>query len=339
MKLDNFIVVGISHLEHDTIGRERFISKKPEKFINSLYKSGIIKGYISLITCLRAEFYIELQKYSLEDFIKLQEFKDFFSEENIFTKKGYDALEYFFKVTCGFYSVIKGEDQILAQIKKAYQDSFDKKVSSKFLNVIFNKGIELGKKFRTESQICHNALSLEAISLKLIKNSIDSIKNKKILILGIGDLAQSILELLLKEEIGDITITNRTKHRALEIKNIYHSVNVIGFEEKNEEIIKSDIIISATSAPHLVIKKEKIGKQLSMDKEYIFLDLAVPRDIDDEIKKYKNVKLFNLDDIWKIYNDHVKNREDILTKYEFLIFEQIENLNKWIYWKNKSKEE
>ena len=201
--------------------------------------------------------------------------------------------------------------------------------------VIFNKGIELGKKFRTESQISHNALSLEAISLKFIKDEIESIKDKKVLILGIGDLAQSILHLLVKEDVKNITITNRTYHKALEIKNIYEDVSVIGFDKKNQAAANSDIIISATSAPHLVLKRDELENYLNKDKRYVFLDLAVPRDIDERLQELDKVCLFNLDDVWSVYNKNVKNREDILNRFEYMIYEQIENLNKWFRWKNK----
>ena len=335
MDINSFAVIGISHLEYDTVKREKFISKKPEKFIKSLKENGSISGYVNLMTCLRIEFYLDLGENNLENLIESKDFKEFFIDEKIFIKKGQEAVEYLYKVGCGFYSIIKGEDQILAQIKKAYQTALDEKITTGFLNVIFNKGIELGKKFRTESQISHNALSLEAISLKFIKDTINILENKKVLILGIGDLAQSILHLLIKENVKNITITNRTEHKALEIKNIYKDVEVIGFDNKNQSVAKSDIIISATSAPHLVLKRNELEGILSKDKKYIFLDLAVPRDIDEKLEEFENISLFNLDDVWEVYNKNVKNREDILVKYEFLIFKQIENLNKWFYWKNK----
>ncbi|MCI6152465.1 glutamyl-tRNA reductase [Fusobacterium perfoetens] len=335
MKLENFIVIGISHLEYDTEKRENFIKKNPEKFIENLKIDGCIEGYISVITCLRVEFYIDLGKNSLKDFLNTTKVKEFFKFEKIFFKSEKEAIKYLFKVSCGFYSIIKGEDQILAQIKKSYLNSLEKDTSSKLLNVVFNKGIELGKKFRTESEISHNALSLEAISLKFIKDSIDILENKKILILGIGDLAQSILHLLIKENTKNITITNRTEHKALEIKNIYKNVNVISFNKKNEAVIESDIIISATSAPHLVLKKEELENKIKTDKKYTFLDLAVPKDIDPQLAKLENIDLFNLDDVWNVYNKNVKNREKILKEYEFLIYEQIEKLEKWFQWKEK----
>ena len=327
MYFKHFIVFGISHKNLDLCQRENFIQNDPTSVVERLFKEKKIVGYVNLSTCLRVEYYLDLDKnYSVADFQKDIGLKD------IFIKQGHDAVNYLFRVTCGFESVIKGEDQILAQIKKAQLTSMESKISSSNINVIFNKAIELGKKFRNKSKICHNALSLEAISLKFIKNRVSELKDKKILILGVGDLARDIMELITKEEYKSLTITNRSYHKALEVSNIYNA-DVISFENKLEEVAKSDVIISATSAPHAIIKKEEILPLLNKNKEYVFLDLAVPRDIEEGLNELKNINLYNIDDVWGVYYENLENRENLLTKYEYMLGEQMINLKKWFEYK------
>ncbi|MGL4511232.1 glutamyl-tRNA reductase [Cetobacterium sp.] len=327
MYFKHFIVFGISHKNLDLCQRENFIQNDPTSVVERLFKEKKIVGYVNLSTCLRVEYYLDLDKdYSVADFQKEIGLRD------IFIKQGHDAVNYLFRVTCGFESVIKGEDQILAQIKKAQLTSMENKISSSNINVIFNKAIELGKKFRNKSKICHNALSLEAISLKFIKNRVSELKDKKILILGVGDLARDIMELITKEEYKSLTITNRSYHKALEVSNIYNA-DVISFENKLEEVAKSDVIISATSAPHAIIKKEEILPLLNKNKEYVFLDLAVPRDIEEELNELKNINLYNIDDVWGVYYENLENRENLLTKYEYMLGEQMINLKKWFEYK------
>lgn len=327
MYFKHFIVFGINHKSLDLYQRENFIKNDPTSVVERLFKEKKIVGYVNLSTCLRVEYYLDLNKnYSIAEFQKEIGLKE------IFIKQGHEAVNYLFRVTCGFESVIKGEDQILSQIKKAQLTSMEKRISSSNINVIFNKAIELGKKFRNKSKICHNALSLEAISLKFIKNRVSNLKDKKILILGVGDLARDIMGLLTKEEYKSLTITNRSYHKALEISNVYNT-DVIGFEDKLAEVAKSDIIISATSAPHAIIKKEEILPLLDEKKEYIFLDLAVPRDVEEELDELKNVNLYNIDDVWGVYYENLENRENLLTKYEYLLGEQMINLKKWFEYK------
>ena len=195
LDLENIIVIGTSHENLSLLERENFMRTRPKYIIEKLYAEKKINAYINLSTCLRTEFYIELSSN-----IDINEIKKLFSVDMI-VKNGVEAIEYLFKVSCGFYSVIKGEDQILAQVKGAHAEALENKHSSKFLNIIFNKAIELGKKFRTKSMIAHNALSLEAISLKFIKSKFPNIEDKNIFILGIGELAQDILTLLTKEQL------------------------------------------------------------------------------------------------------------------------------------------
>ena len=322
LNLENIIVIGVSHENLSLLERENFMRTRPKYIIEKLYTDKKIDAYINLSTCLRTEFYIELNSN-----IDAEEIKNLFSVDMII-KKGIEAIEYLFKVSCGFYSVIKGEDQILAQVKSAYSEALENEHSSKFLNIIFNKAVELGKKFRTKSMIAHNALSLEAISLKFIKSKFPNIEDKNIFILGIGELAQDILTLLTKEQLKNIYIANRTYHKAEQIKKKFDIVNIIDYKEKYDEMIKADVIISATSAPHIVVEYDKFVSKMKEDKEYLFIDLAVPRDVDERLADFKNIEIYNLDDIWEVYHQNSMNRDKLLEDYSYLINEQMEKLIK-----------
>jgi len=329
LDLENIIIIGVSHENLSLLERENFMKTRPKYIIEKLYTEKKINAYINLSTCLRTEFYIELNSN-----INAEEIKNLFSVEMI-VKKGIEAIEYLFKVSCGFYSVIKGEDQILAQVKSAYSEALENEHSSKFLNIIFNKAVELGKKFRTKSMIAHNALSLEAISLKFIKSKFPNIENKNIFIIGIGELAQDILTLLTKEQLKNIYIANRTYHKAEQIKKKFDIVNIIDYKEKYDEMIKADVIISATSAPHIVVEYDKFIPKMKEDKDYLFIDLAVPRDVDERLANFKNIEIYNLDDIWEVYHLNSMNRDKLLEDYSYLIDEQMEKLIKTLNYYRK----
>ena len=331
LDLEKIIVIGISHENLSLLEREEFMRTRPKYIIERLYSEKSINAYINLSTCLRTEFYIELNSN-----VDINEIKNLFSVDMV-VKSGIEAIEYLFKVSCGFYSVIKGEDQILAQVKGAHAEALENEHSSKFLNIIFNKAIELGKKFRTKSMIAHNALSLEAISLKFIKSKFHTIEDKNIFILGIGELAQDILTLLTKEDLKNIYITNRTYHKAEQIKKKFDIVNIVDYKEKYKEMIEADVIISATSAPHIVVEYDKFIPKMKEDKDYLFIDLAVPRDVDERLADFKNIEICNLDDIWEVYNQNSINRDKLLEDYSYLIEEQMEKLIKSLNYYKEEK--
>ncbi|OHD45113.1 MAG: glutamyl-tRNA reductase, partial [Spirochaetes bacterium GWD1_27_9] len=223
---------------------------------------------------------------------------------------------------------------ILSQIKKSYFANLEEKKTSGVLNKIFNNAIAVGKKFRSQSSILEKGLSLEGIAVKFIENHFDDIKDKHVFVIGLGDLAQSIIYILIKEGVKNITVTNRSLHKNLTIKQKF-DVATASFSEKYDFINFSDIIISATSAPHCIIKKDELEKYLTIDKKRFFLDLAVPRDIEDHIIQIEGVNLYNIDHLWETQKNNLSERNNISLKYKHLIDEQIEEFREWFVKRNK----
>jgi glutamyl-tRNA reductase len=249
---------------------------------------------------------------------------------------GDDAIKHLFKVTCGLDSIIIGEDQILSQIKKTYFRSLSENTTCPELNKIFNNAIAVGKKFRNESRISAKALSLERISINFIKQHFDAIENKKVFLIGTGDLSQSLLYILKKEGIKDIIITNRSTHNSKTVEQNFQ-VETVDYENKYQVINASDIIVSATSAPHFIIKFKDMKKHLTIFKERFFLDLAVPRDIEENIRNLNGVTLYNIDDLWDTYNNNTGVRSDISAKYMHLLDEQLRECRQWYEKRNEAR--
>ena len=317
----NFFVISFSYKKMSIEERENFVKSKYKIKIENFFEKGDILGYVIVETCLRIEIYLETKKdFEINNLICQFDF------QNINFLKNDAAVFHLFDVICGLDSVIKGEDQVLAQIKKAYFKCLENKKTSKLLNIIFNSAIETGKRFRTESKINEKNMSLDSISVKFIKEKVKNIEDKTIFIIGVGDLTQSILTLFHKMGHKNLIVTNRSERKSTELKKVYDNIRTAKFSQKYEFIQKSDIIISATSAPHLIVEDNGIKEILCDKKERFFLDLAVPRDIDKKIADFKNVFLYNLDDIWELYNQNVEKREQIVENFFYIIKEQLEKL-------------
>ena len=254
--------------------------------------------------------------------LDIEELRSRFNAKSTLECRGKEAIKYLFEVICGLDSVIKGEDQVLAQIKKSYLAHLENKKTSSFLNIIFNSAIEVGKKFRAESKITEKNLSLDSISVKFIKNKFGELDGKRIFVIGVGDLSQSILAILHKYDNCNLIMTNRSNRKSIELKKVFNNVETAEFKEKYDVVEKSDIVISATSAPHLILEKDKMGKILSDGKKRFFLDLAVPRDIETSIGEASNTMLYHLDDIWEEYNKNVKKRDEVVDEFYYIIDKQ-----------------
>lgn len=297
--------------------RENFVRSKYKEILEEYLQKGLIKGYITTETCLRVEMYLEITEK-----LDIEELRSRFNAKSTLECRGKEAIKYLFEVICGLDSVIKGEDQVLAQIKKSYLAHLENKKTSSFLNIIFNSAIEVGKKFRAESKITEKNLSLDSISVKFIKNKFGELDGKRIFVIGVGDLSQSILAILHKYDNCNLIMTNRSNRKSIELKKVFNNVETAEFKEKYDVVEKSDIVISATSAPHLILEKDKMGKILSDGKKRFFLDLAVPRDIETSIGEASNTMLYHLDDIWEEYNKNVKKRDKVVDEFYYIIDEQ-----------------
>ncbi len=301
--------------------REKFVKEGYRHILGEYLEKRVIKGYVAVETCLRIELYLDVSRE-----FEIERLKRDFRVEKMKDYEGTEAVHYLLWVICGLDSIIKGEDQILVQLKKAYFEALDKETTSSFLNIIFNQAIETGKRFRAESRINEKNISLDSIAVKFIKTKFESLEDKKVFVIGVGDLSQSILALLHKMNNCHLTMTNRSLKKSIELQKVFPDVQTAEFSEKYNIIKNMDIVISATSAPHLIIEKTKIEDILNDGKKRFFLDLAVPRDIEISIGEFENVSLYHLEDIWDEYNKNVEKRDEIVEKYFYIIEEQLKKI-------------
>ena len=317
----NFYILSFSYKNLSLEEREKFVKEGYRHILGEYLEKRVIKGYVAVETCLRIELYLDVSRE-----FEIERLKRDFRVEKMKDYEGTEALHYLLRVICGLDSIIKGEDQILVQLKKAYFEALDKETTSSFLNIIFNQAIETGKRFRAESRINEKNISLDSIAVKFIKTKFESLEDKKVFVIGVGDLSQSILALLHKMNNCHLTMTNRSLKKSIELQKVFPDVQTAEFSEKYNIIKNMDIVISATSAPHLIIEKAKIEDILNDGKKRFFLDLAVPRDIEISIGEFENVSLYHLEDIWDEYNKNVEKRDEIVEKYFYIIEDQLKKI-------------
>ena len=317
----NFYILSFSYKNLSLEEREKFVKEGYRHILGEYLEKRVIKGYVAVETCLRIELYLDVSRK-----FEIERLKRDFRVEKMKDYEGTEAVHYLLRVICGLDSIIKGEDQILVQLKKAYFEALDKETTSSFLNIIFNQAIETGKRFRAESRINEKNISLDSIAVKFIKTKFESLEDKKVFVIGVGDLSQSILALLHKMNNCHLTMTNRSLKKSIELQKVFPDVQTAEFSEKYNIIKNMDIVISATSAPHLIIEKAKIEDILNDGKKRFFLDLAVPRDIEISIGEFENVSLYHLEDIWDEYNKNVEKRDEIVEKYFYIIEEQLKKI-------------
>lgn len=326
----SLVIVGTNHKYSPIRIRERlWFSKKSLK--DALRKLGELEGInavVILSTCNRVELYADVKDLdlgirTLEEFLSRCHFQALPKiRPYLYTYIGKEAILHLFNVAAGIDSQILGESQILEQVRCALEEAKEAGVSNAFLSRIFTKAIESAMKVKSKTGISEGNISVASIVIDLIREKFASLKNKKILIIGVGKISQLVVRELKNEETKVVFIANRTYERARELAG-YIDAEVLKFEQLRQRLSEADIIISATSSPHLVLKKEDL---IDTKKPLLIIDLAVPRDVAEEVKFIKGVKLYSLDELSFVIEKSLENRRKEIPKVEEIIKKELEDL-------------
>ena len=232
-----------------------------------------------------------------------------------------NAINHLLRLASGLESMIMGEDQILGQIKDARKKAIKEEKIGPKLEKVFTKAIHVGQSIRKNTHINEGGVSVGSGAVELIEEKYGTLKGKNVLIVGAGEMGTVVAKALLDKETNAIVVANRTFDKAQKLAQDLDGI-AIKFKKMDESLHKIDILISATGAPHPLINKERISflPQEHLEK-MIMLDLANPRDIEEDVKELK-VQLYNLDDLRYIRDKNVEKRVKEAEKAEVIIAEE-----------------
>lgn len=325
-------VIGINHHLAPICVREKvsFTDTKKMEIINALLDNDISEVVI-LSTCNRSEIYIYTDNIEEKFSLISNYYKQFFTHEEVkqylFYKTGYDAIYHLYKVTAGLDSMVLGEDQILGQVKKAHAFSMHLGASKKIFNKLFREAVTTAKEIKSTTKISEQPLSIAYIGVKLLKEKIGSFKDKRALVIGCGKMSKLVLTYLQEEQISKIYLSNRSHGKVTEIANEAENIIPIEYEKRYDVLENVDIVISATSAPHTIICYEKMPH---LHSPLYLLDIALPRDIDSQIKLLDHVELYDIDDLKKIHDKNDSKRVELAYIAQTIIKDRMNDFLKWL---------
>ena len=291
---------------------------KAVKELNKLYEEVVI-----ISTCNRTEIYISGCLGSEKEIRKIFEVLDWDISllKYTFYLEGISVAKHLLDVVCGFHSKILGEDQILGQVKLAYELSLENKAIHTKLLRLFEEAISCGKKFRTESKLYEIPVSASSIAV----NEVEEFGADSVMVLGYGTIGSLVVKYALGSKFKKVFIVVRNKGKVPDLKD--DRVKILDFNEYKEVINEVDAVISCTAAPHIVIKDAHINKD---GKEIMLIDLALPRDIDETLSQNKRVTLLDIDTISKLDGNNKKLRNEKMNEYKFLVDEYLNEYRDWL---------
>jgi len=324
-----FYAIGLSYKKADAEVRGHFsLSDKAKRNLLAQAKQNGIESVLVVSTCNRTELYgFAEHPYQLIHLLcentkgTVEEFQDV-----AYVHKNKEAINHMFRVGSGLDSQILGDFEIISQIKFGARASKKEGLLNSFTERLVNTVIQASKRIKTETELSSGATSVSFASVQYIKNTIQDITNKNILLFGTGKIGRNTCENLVKHtKNSHITLINRTKTKAEEVAGKFNLI-VKDYENLEEEVNTSDIVIVATGAQNPTIYKALI----STDKPLLVLDLSIPKNVNEDIREHSNITLIHLDDLAKITDDTLEKRKAFIPDAEAIISEIMSEFNAWL---------
>jgi len=303
--------------------------------LKRIHTEQAISEAVILETCNRLEFYLYARKdFDCSRFLAglirqvrpgaVDTWKNYNAQST-----GIDVVRHLFEVAAGLDSQMIGENQILSQVKAAYKESTDCRASKLIFHRLFHHAFRAGKAVRTKTDINCGAVSIGLAAVELAKRKID-VSASTAMIIGAGENAELVARYLLKSQLPRLIIANRNRQNARAMQQRLKEGQVIGLKDIAARLAEVDLLIGSTAAAAPVVTYNAVKNVLARrDKLLLIIDIAVPRDVEASVGRFKCVTLYNIDDLDEQVSCNKKMRSREIPKARAIVAEFTKEFMKW----------
>ncbi len=308
-------VIGINHRTAPVAIREQ-VAFGPESLqpaLSALHGLDGVKESLIVSTCNRTELYCHLdgtEAVAVESWLLQQRGMDASLAKCLYSLHSDAAVQHAFAVASGLDSAILGEPQILGQLKDSYDRARDDKAINSVLDRLFQHSFSVAKRVRTDTDIGSNPVSVAFAAVNLSKQIFGSLEEYHALLIGAGETIELVARHLKSQQVGSITIANRSVERAQMLAGQI-GAEAVQINTVPEQLPRADIVISSTASQLPILGKGAIESALKQRrrKPIFMVDLAVPRDIEPEVGKLQDIYLYTVDDLKNVVDENLRGRE------------------------------
>lgn len=338
----SLLALGINHKTAPVKIREQ-LSFAPDTIadaLKDLTAQEAVNEAVILSTCNRTELYCQLN-CSDEDAQSATEaliywlkahhnLLDTDISEYLYLHPGKDAIRHILRVASGLDSLVLGEPQILGQLKTAFAVARENNTIGQFLHKLFQHTFSCAKQVRTDTAIGASAVSVAFASVSLAKQIFSNFQEHTALLIGAGETIELVARHLHESGIGRIIIANRTVEKAHTLAQEFAGY-AISLSEIPDHLAEADIVISSTASQLPILGKGAVESAITARKHapIFMVDIAVPRDIEEQVGDLEDVFLYTVDDLQEIIDEGLKSRQDAALKAEEIIDTEVSHFMNW----------
>ena len=241
-----------------------------------------------------------------------------------------DAVRHLFRVATGLESMIVGEHQILGQVRDAGKAAKSAGSSGPTMTRLFGDAVVIGKRARVESGIARSGVSVSAAAVELARTALGKLEGRTILVVGAGEMGTLAARGLVDRGVARVLLTSRSDERA-EKASARVGGEALPFERLEEGLAQSDIVISSSAAQGYVVTRQVVRRALARRSKLplVFIDIAVPRDVEPSIGKLPGCTVYNIDDLAAVRQANLAARRGEGAKVEALIEREVQKFMSW----------
>lgn len=304
-------------------------------FLPRLKEDGTVNEAVLISTCNRTELYAVVEdedaKARLFGAIAAEKGVERDSlEQHSYWLTDDEAVWHLYRVASSLDSMVVGEAQILGQVREAYRAATEELCTGPILNRLFHTSLRVGKRVRSETGIGDSSLSVPRVAVKLAEEVFGTLRGRKALVLGAGEMSELVVKHLKDRGIGELRIANRSAERAAALAQRVEGT-AVSFDDLPEELPNVDVVVSSTGSGEWVVNSEVVTQALTRrDEPLFFIDIAVPRDVDPVVQNIDRAYVYDVDDLQAVVDRNSGDRSAAAEAGEAMIGPAVFEFMSWL---------
>ncbi|KTD57281.1 glutamyl tRNA reductase [Legionella shakespearei DSM 23087] len=329
-----FVACGLNHKTAPINVREKVAlpAAMQDSLLHSLIELPAVNEAAILSTCNRTEIYCDTEEPEIISHWLANEHQLLQDELSpfLYVHEGNQGIKHTLRVASGLDSMMIGEPQILGQMKQAYQQACRLGTVKTQLRPVFEYIFSASKRIRTRSGIGTNPVSVAYAAVQLIGQLFTNYKPLNVFLIGAGETASLVAKYLYQHGVHRFMVASRTLENAQKLADTFGG-KTVSIGDIPQYLPQADVVISATACPLPFINKSLVEHAMSQRKQapMFFLDLAVPRDIENNVGELEQVHLYNVDDLHIMIEKGMDERRHAALQAEQLIESELDNYIRW----------
>jgi glutamyl-tRNA reductase len=330
------LAIGLNHRTAPVAVRERFWISESRRYEAQarLAEAEGVEEVVVLATCNRTEFLLwasdpGLAENSVLRFLTAEYGLTLCEWKHFYRLLDDAALLHIFRVASSLDSMVLGDPQIVSEVTGAWQQAQKVGSTGRFLDAVLQKALTVSKRVHNETAISNPAVSVPNAAVELARQTLGSLENKRVLVLGAGKMSELAARSLVNHGASSVCVINRTFEHALELAAAL-AATAVPYAERRQQLVDSDIVISSTSSPHFVLSREEVEcvSHQRPNRPLVLVDIALPRDIDPSVREVAGILLYDLDDLERAVAHNAGEREAVALEGQRIVEDEAQGFRR-----------